>query len=187
MNESLAVREVQAEDIDLIADYWLESDSVFLVSMGVDLEKLPTREGLRTMLTHQIHSKMAEKMSYALIWLSDGEPIGHSNVNSIQFGESAFMHLHLWKPETRKRGIGTTLVKKSLPYFFENLKLKVLFCEPYALNPAPNRTLEKVGFVFEKKYRTIPGSLNFEQDVNRWKLTREKYEGICANTEIIVQ
>jgi RimJ/RimL family protein N-acetyltransferase len=48
-------------------------------------------------------------------------------------------------------------VKKSVPYFFEKLKLKVLYCEPYANNPAPNKTLFKIGSNFEKKYRTIPG------------------------------
>jgi len=73
------------------------------------------------------------------------------------------MHLHLWNAASRKKGIGSQLVKMSLKYFFENLKLKRLFCEPYALNPAPNKTLEKTGFDFVKEYITIPGAFNFEQ------------------------
>ncbi|GAA4308877.1 GNAT family protein [Nibribacter koreensis] len=180
MKASLEVRELQADDISLIADYWLKSDPDFLVSMGVDLQKLPSREGLTHMLTQQLKAPMSEKMTYALIWLVDGTPVGHCNVNNIQFGQSAYMHLHLWQSATRQQGMGTELVKKSLPFFFENLELHELYSEPYALNIAPNKTLEKVGFTFEKRYVTVPGSLNFEQEVNRWKLTRSDYQRIVA-------
>lgn len=85
------------------------------------------------------------------------------------------MHLHLWNTNTRQKGIGTKLVKKSLPFFFNNLKLQTLYCEPYVLNIAPNKTLEKVGFKFDKKYITTPGSINFEQEVNRWFMSIELF------------
>jgi len=182
MNENLniKVREVQLKDVDLIVDYWLNSDPDFLVSMGVDLTKLPTRNGLSKMLTEQINTPLKSKKSYALIWELNGKQIGHSNVNGIEFGKQATMHLHLWKNDLRKKGFGTELVKKSLPFYFKELELNNLFCEPYTLNPAPNKTLEKVGFEFEKKYMTIPGSLNFKQEVNRWRLTKGKYNKITG-------
>ena len=178
MNENfkIKIRNIELKDIDLIADYWLESESDFLINMGVDLNKLPTRKGLRKMLTEQINTPITAKKSYALIWELDGKQIGHSNVNEIEYDKQATMHLHLWKSNNRKKGIGTELVRKSLPFYFERLKIEKLICEPYALNPAPNKTLEKVGFGFVKKYRTIPGSLNFEQEVNRWELTKVNYE-----------
>lgn len=178
MNENLKieVREIELKDIDLIADYWLKSESDFLINMGVDLKKLPTRIELRNRLTKQINLSVTSKKSYALIWLLDRKEIGHSNVNGIEYGKQATMHLHLWKSNNRKKGIGTELVRKSLPFYFEKLKIEKLICEPYALNPAPNKTLQKVGFKFVKKYKTIPGSLNYEQEVNRWELTKESYE-----------
>ena len=76
---------------------------------------------------------------------------------------------------SKKKGIGIQLIKMALPYFFKNYKLKNLFCEPYALNPAPNKTLKKVGFTFVKKHVTIPGSLNFEQQVNLWVMSAEDF------------
>lgn len=106
----------------------------------------------------------------------DGQAIGHTNVNAIEFGQQAKMHLHLWQSGYRKQNMGTKLVRLSLPFYFERLQLQTLLCEPYALNPAPNKTLKKVGFEFIKKYRTIPGSINFEQEVNQWALTRAQYE-----------
>jgi len=186
MNENfnIKVREIELKDIELIADYWLGSEPDFLMNMGVDLSKLPTRNGLIKMLTEQIDTSLKHKSSYALIWELDGKQIGHSNVNPVEYGKQATMHLHLWRSNNRKKGIGTELVRKSLPFYFERLKIGKLICEPYALNPAPNKTLEKVGFEFVKKYRTIPGSLNFEQEVNRWELTRVNYERSLKPTSV---
>lgn len=172
----ISVREIKITDIDLLADYWFKSDSEFFKSMGADKDKLPTKSQFIQILAEQISLSIKDKSSYALIWELDKKQIGHSNVNNIIYGKEATMHLHLWKSDSRKKGVGTELVKRSLPYYFKYLRLKKLICEPYAFNPAPNKTLEKVGFEFVKRYRTIPGSLNFEQEVNRWELTKENFE-----------
>jgi hypothetical protein len=57
-----------------------------------------------------------------------------------------------------------------------DIPLKKLFCEPYALNPAPNKTLEKIGFEFVKEYITTPGWINFEQPVKLWMMDFEKFK-----------
>ena len=168
------VREMQENDIGFIVKYWHESNPEFLTGMGVDLSKIPGKNDLEKMLQNQVNLPYPEKQSYALVWKIDEKPVGHCNVNKITFGEEAYMHLHLWQAINRKKGMGTQLVKKSLPYFFKNLQLKVLYCEPYALNEAPNKMLGKLGFEFEKEYITIPGSLNFEQPVKRWKLAGKR-------------
>ena len=170
MNE-LSVRELTEADIDFIIAYWLNADETFLNGMGADIAKMPSGNEWKRMLTEQISQSYEEKKSYCIIWLIDGNPVGHANVNKIKFGEEAYMHLHLWKAGNRQKGAGTTLVKLALPYFFENLQLKKLYCEPYALNPAPNKTLEKVGFTFIKEHITVPGILNFEQKVKLWQLS----------------
>ncbi len=175
MRDTLSVREISFGDIELLADYWTESDPAFLISMGVDLEKIPARADLVEMLLQQLSHPHEEKKSYAIIWLVDGYPAGHSNINKIIFGEEAYLHLHIWKSMNRKRGLGLQFLGMTFPYFFQNFKIKRLISEPYALNPAPNNTLSKAGFEFIKRYRTIPGSLNFEQEVNQWELTFEKF------------
>ncbi|MEI2738174.1 MAG: GNAT family protein [Chitinophagaceae bacterium] len=167
----LSVREIKETDIPLILDYWLSADADFLAGMGADIAKLPARQDWEVMLAAQLSQPYKEKQSYCIIWLADDVPVGHSNTNKIQFGEEAYMHLHLWKADKRQKGMGAELVKMTLPYFFNKLQLKRLYCEPYALNPAPNKTLEKVGFTFVKEHLTIPGSLNFEQPAKLWELT----------------
>lgn len=171
----LSVREMQAPDVALIAQYWQDADDAFLLGMGVDLAKVPTREQLVHMLSEQLSQPYDAKQSYCIVWEVDGRAVGHSNVNKIRFGEEAYMHLHLWEAGARARGFGAALVKMTLPYFFRNLELKTLYCEPYALNPAPNKTLEKTGFAFVREYVTVPGWINFEQPVKRWELTRERF------------
>ena len=169
------VREIRKDDIGFICDYWHNSDPKFLIGMGVDLQKIPSRNQLSEFLVQQINAPFSKKSSYALIWNIDNIPAGHCNVNKIKFGEEGFMHLHLWKSSSRKKGLGFQLVKLSLPYFFENLQLETIYCEPYSLNPAPNKLLKKLGFEFEREYTTIPGSINFEQPVRRWRLTKKSY------------
>lgn len=171
----LSVREIQHSDIEPLSDYWFKSNPEFLIAMGVDLSKMPTREQWGEMLNEQLRQAYEEKKSYCIIWLLDNEPVGHSNVNRVIFAEEAYMHLHIWEPGNRTKGMGFQFVKMTLPFFFKNMKLKRICCEPYALNPAPNKTMEKLGFEFIKEYITVPGFINFEQPVKRWELSYEKF------------
>lgn len=172
----LTVRELQEKDINAITDYWLHSDAEFLKGMGVDLAKLPTRQEWRALLTEQLQTPLPDKKSYCIVWEVEGNAVGHSNINKIVPGQEAFMHLHLWHADVRQKGYGTRLIHLTLPYFFKGYRLKTLYCEPYALNPAANRTLERAGFRPVKEYVTTPGWINFEQPVRLWQMTAEEFE-----------
>ncbi len=175
----LSVRAIQLDDIEALVQYWKSADAAYLNSLGADIQKMPTAAQLAQNFTTQIAQPYSQKTAYATIWLHAGKAIGHCNVNKISFGDQAYLHLHLWQKTTRKKGLGSLLVKKSLAIFFENLQLQRIYCEPYALNAAPNRTLARIGFDFEKEYVTIPGALNFEQPVKRWCLTKAKFEELA--------
>lgn len=174
----ISVREIQQSDIEPLLDYWFTASDEFLIGMGVDLSKMPKRDEFKKMLETQLTQPYNEKQSYCTIWLMADKPIGHCNVGKITYGEEAYMHLHMWRSDIRQKGLGVELVKLSIPYFFENLKLKNLYCEPYALNPAPNNTLAKVGFKFVKEYITVPGIINSEQPVKRWVMSYESFKAV---------
>lgn len=165
----LGVRPLEKKDITLIADYWLNAEASFLEVIGVDLNKMPKHEQFTAMLHKQLELPINQRQTYAVIWTLDDTPVGHSNVNPFTAGEEGTLHLHLWTTQTRRKGMGTELVKMSLQHYKEVLNLKKMVVEPYALNAAPNKTLAKLGFNFIKSYITTPGSLNFEQEVNRWE------------------
>jgi RimJ/RimL family protein N-acetyltransferase len=184
MNPMLSIRPLQHSDIPLFLKYWFESDEAFLRGMGLDVSKLPTKEQFTGMLEQLLVTPIEQRTSYAVVWLKNEQPIGHSNTNPTTFGEEAKMHLHIWDAAERQKGMGTELVKLSVAHYFEVLQLKTIWCEPYALNPAPNKTLEKAGFEFVKAHVTIPGVFNFEQPVKQWRMTRGRFDALINNSPI---
>lgn len=179
MNTQLSVRIMTLNDVPHIVNYWQNASKEHLLKMGAMIEKMPSREKMTSFLEAQEQLPINKKESFCTIWLLDSKPVGHCNVNIITFGKQATMHLHVWEPLERKKGYGVQFVKKSLEYFFKYLNLQKVICEPYALNDAPNITLEKVGFTFEKEYITTPGSLNFEQPVKQWVLLKMVFNEIA--------
>ena len=139
--------------------------------MGVDPSLLPDRTSWLNMLVADLERDDREKKACYVGWIYNGETVGHSNVNQIRFGEEAYIHLHLWRSDLRKTGLGTEFFKRSAETFVDRFRLKRLICEPWAENPAPNRVLLKAGFKFVRKYRTVPGLIQPEQEVNRYELT----------------
>jgi RimJ/RimL family protein N-acetyltransferase len=160
------------EDYERMVDYFLGADEAFLRGMGVDPAKLPQREAWLESAMHDHERAGRERQCHYLAWIHGGVPVGHSSINKITIGEQGFMHLHLWVRDLRRSGLGTRYFEASAAEFMRALHLKRVYCEPYAGNPAPNRVLVKCGFRFVKEYRTVPGEINFEQDVNQYVLER---------------
>ena len=179
--DNLSVRELQENDFENIIDYFVLADNEFLLKLGVDTSKLPDRNEWRKLLAADFNKPNDKKNMYYLIWLINGQLVGHSNINKIIFAEEAYMHLHLWNSPTRKKGLGFNFIKMSLPIYFDSFKLKKIYSEPNAFNTAPNKTLEKSGFQFEKQYQTTPGWLNFHQPVNRWCITLQQYQSLYVS------
>jgi len=173
MSLSLEVRRWLLDDVPSIINYFLQADDDFLKGMGADPSKLPSYTDWKTSLEIEFQKPAEVQDYFYMIWLCDGQPVGHCNVNLIKYGRHANMHLHMWQTIDRQKGLGALFVKKSLPTFFERFDLEKVVCEPYALNPAPNKTLPKAGFQFVKKHVCIPGPINFEQEVSRWEIGKE--------------
>src|SRR5438270_5155990 len=160
------------EEYELMLDYFYKADDTFLRGMGVERLKLPQRDKWLDALLADHEKPDGERDRFYLIWIFRGQRVGHSSINNIVLGTEAFIHLHLWDSQLRRAGLGTEFVRRSGNFYFERFNLKKLVCEPRADNPAPKRVLEKVGFAFIRRYRTTPGVIAYEQDVNRYELRR---------------
>jgi RimJ/RimL family protein N-acetyltransferase len=169
---TLTVREMTASETGIIIDYFQNATPEFLETLGVDPTRFPPENFWRERMLGQIDLPVERRAAVLAVWLSDGRPVGFSTADTIRFGEQANMHLHVTETERRNTGIGAACVHLTVDLYFERLKLKRLFCEPYAFNAAPNRTLQKAGFKYLKTYMTVPGPLNFHQAVNRWVVER---------------
>lgn len=175
---SIVVRPFESEaDYYGMIDYFLNGSPEFLAGMGVDHKKLPPRGFWfrRSWQDFQLPENDPQRDRFLVAWLVDGEIIGHSSINHIKWGEEASAHLHMWRSDLRRSGLGAELFSKSVSLYFERFDLQRLYVEPMADNPAPNRTLQKLGFEFLERYRTIPSPIAFEQDLNRYLMTRERW------------
>jgi RimJ/RimL family protein N-acetyltransferase len=173
---NLSVRESTADDFERVINYFHSADEEYLLKMGVDKSKLFEPEHWLQLLNDELNQPAENKKFFFVTWLIDSIPAGHSHINKIIYCEEASMHLHIWEPGKRQKGNGARFVAMSLPFYFTSFKLKRLYCEPYALNPAPNNTLKKAGFNLREQYETTPGPFNFQQPVNKWYMDVEKFK-----------
>ncbi len=167
-----SLREMSLHETKLMIRYFLAGTPEYLRGMGVDCAKLPSAADWYLGLEADYSKPLTDREFFYLAWLADDEPIGHCNVNKIDFGNEAFMHLHIWSAEHRQCGCATQLLPMSITTFFERLELQRLYCEPFSMNPGPNELLPKLGFQFDKSYETTPSAITFHQLVSRWRIDR---------------
>jgi RimJ/RimL family protein N-acetyltransferase len=182
MNTDLRVREMKPDEAWLIIDYFLTADKRHLDRLGVASDRLPSREKWNAILAEDLEQPLDKRKFFYVIWELDGIPGGHSHIGDIVYGKEAYMHLHLWNPEQRKSGNGTVLVRESIKIYFKKFNLEKLFCQPNALNSAPNKTLRKIGFQFLESLETTPSWINCHQRINKWVLTRERFDAVTSRT-----
>jgi RimJ/RimL family protein N-acetyltransferase len=169
---SVVVREMQLAEVDVRIDYFHGASDEHLSLLGVDRALLPTREAWRLLYEQDAARPLSERVNYSLVWELDGEVVGFSSADRIEFGRQAFMHLHILSPSQRNEGLGTTFVAKSAAIYFRVLELELLFCEPNAFNVAPNRTLQRAGFRYLFTHEAQPSPINPWQVTTRWVLGR---------------
>lgn len=169
---TMAVREMTESEFEFVIEYFFRATPEFLETVGVDPTRLPTPDSWRERFRREQAKPIEQRAWLVVTWLKDSRPLGFSTSDKITYGEQANMHLHVVDPERRNQGYGAECVRRSADIYFERLKLKRLFCEPYAFNVAPNRTLQRAGFKYVKTYMTVPGPLNFRQAVTRWVMER---------------
>jgi RimJ/RimL family protein N-acetyltransferase len=171
-DRSLVVREMQLSEVGVRIDYFHDSSDDHLRTLGVDRTLLLSREQWRSVYEEDHARPIEQRANGSLIWELEGETVGFSSADRITFGQEAFMHLHVVRPDLRQRGLGAQFVRMSARYYFRALELERLFCEPNAFNVAPNRTLQRAGFRYQFTHETQPSPMNFFQATTRWVLER---------------
>ena len=170
----ITIKELEHKDAELIVEYWYSLTYFELLKFGADKTKFLKPIDWTQRLKDEIDKTIEHKQFYYLLWYLDNVPIGHSNIDQIKFGETAFMHLHLWKSDFRKNHLGFQFLQKTIPIYFKTFELKKLYCEPKSDNKAPNRVLEKLGFEFIKQSKKVPNWITFHQEVNEYILNRNE-------------
>jgi RimJ/RimL family protein N-acetyltransferase len=168
----LNARLMTRDEIHVLIDYFHDSSPEHLETLGVDPTRLPERDAWHQRMLQEFSLPLHQRTTVLIAWLLREHVIGFSSADRIVFGDRANMHLHVIDVHQRRLGLGTECVRQSVDIYFEELRLKRLFCEPNAFNVAPNRALQKAGFKYVKTHMTVPGPLNFHQAVTRWLIER---------------
>lgn len=175
MRNEITVRPFESTaDYERMLDYFYDATGDFLRSMGVEPSLLPEREQWLQASLADHDRPDDEKDRFYLAWLVGAELVGNSSISHIE-PSAAHMHMHLWRPNLRRQGVGTEFSAQSVDYYFDRFGFRRLASEPFAANPAPNRVLTKLGFEFIKRYTTVPSTIALRQDVNRYETTREAW------------
>lgn len=166
------VRPLRLDEVGFRIDYFHDASDQYLLKLGVERVLLPSRAAWRAYYEEDFARPIAKRETYNLAWELDGRLVGFSSTDHIEFGEQAFMHLHIVEEPNRRRGLGTEFVRLSVEEYFRTLELKRLFCQPNAYNVAPNRTLQRAGFRYVFSAEMQPSTINFVQPITRWVLER---------------
>jgi RimJ/RimL family protein N-acetyltransferase len=164
-------RELRAEDIPLITGYWDSITPSDIQRMYIDVSKLPSKEEQAERLKTLLDTPPAERSADPLIWEVDEKAVGMTNLNNIVRGEEANIHLHVFDPQSRGKGIGRRLFIISVHKYLQRHQLKKVICEPAATNPDPNRLMQTLGIPVVRKYlNKTPSVICFEHEVNRYEI-----------------
>lgn len=174
------VRPMSLSEVGVRIDYFHRSPDEHLRRLGVDRALLPSREDWLSFYERDYARPIDERENYSLVWLLDDEIVGFSSTDGIEFGEQAFMHLHLLDNDRRQSGLGARFARLSAQQYVQALQLRRLYCQPNAFNIAPNRALQRAGFKYLMTLETTPSAINFPQPVTRWVWQPREHEGSAA-------
>lgn len=152
--------------------------------MFIDPKKLSADADFRNRLSKLIDTPLLDRAADPLIWECDGKAVGFTNLNNIQRGFEADIHLHLFEGSVRAKGLGRRLFAKSVQKYFERHDLKRIVCQPASTNSAPNGLMKALGVPVARTHQTIPSAICFEHEVNRYEITKTWVTEICRLHEL---
>lgn len=169
--DRLRVRDLFLDDIPLVNGYWANQTPADVDRLSLDPSKVPTPYIQVDAYRKVLDLPFEQRQSDLLIWELNEQAVGMSSLRNIRYAEYGEIHLHMIEPEFRRSGYGHRFLAMTLQEYFRRFKLRLIVCEPSSTNPGPNRLLQKLGFTIAKTYRTAPGPLNREHEVNRYEIT----------------
>jgi RimJ/RimL family protein N-acetyltransferase len=172
----LSVRPLAREDFDKFIGYWTGLSNQDIERMGVAIDRLPSPEQMRWDLDVITNESIEKLSNFILVWCVNGEAVGHSSLREIVRGESASVHLHMWRADLRGKGYGPRLFCLAALDFYERFRLRYMICEPKSDNPFPNRMLRKIGFPLILVHVAAASTWTVVSELNRYAILRHIVE-----------
>lgn len=159
---------MELPDFAVRVAYFHDAPEEHLARLGVDRVRLPDPVEWQASFAANLALPLDHRSEYGVVWELNGQLVGFSTADQIQFGAEAHMHLHIVDPGHRAVGLGTQFVRLTAAHYCDALRLTRLYCEPNAFNLAPNRTLQSAGFRYVRSRRCRPAPINTYQTTTIW-------------------
>jgi RimJ/RimL family protein N-acetyltransferase len=183
--ELFSNRELKVQDIPLIVGYWQSLAPDDITRMYIDAAKLHSSDEMEARLLKVLETPPAERQADPLLWEVNQKTVGFTNLNNIERGEQASIHLHMFNAQNRGKGYGRRLFMLSVQKYLRRHQLKKVICEPAATNAGPNGLMRALGFPIERTYLTkTPSAICFEHEVNRYEIDQVLADGVMKQLEL---
>lgn len=171
----IEIRDIEEKDISSIVDYWHSSEEVFLTGIGVNMEKIVSREATANVFRRSLPGIRQENDRITLIADVKGEAIGYTNVNFNSDGD-AFAHVHIINKKFRNRGITRLLIADVIKIYFDSFQLENLYFQTNTKNKQINALLKKSGFrVVHTAYEDNPDGMAAIGEYNLYEVERSLF------------
>jgi RimJ/RimL family protein N-acetyltransferase len=156
--EELVLRDLVESEIEVFVDYWHESPPEYLDFLGVDREKLGTREDTRERFRRSIRSGDPRQERVVLVLTLAGRPIAYANLHFVHPMEN-YLHAHVVDPDMRDQGIASLLLLRTLQAVFDSFPIERLIIQTRPTNTRINHVLQKAGLTAETRFIPDPDGL----------------------------
>lgn len=170
------MRDISSGDIDEIVSYWHDSDGDFLTSIGVNLEKIVSRETTQEIFSRSLPENRNKKDRVTLVFVADDILIGYTNLNFSEHNDEVYAHVHLIKPEYRNKGIVPSLFADVIGVFYRHFNVGQLILQTNTKNKKINSLLINRGLEITKtEYIDKPDGMGSVGEYNFFYVPREKF------------
>jgi len=166
------VRPLSSNELEKVVDYFLNFTLEEDLLAGADRKNYPSREKWIKLLLEDAKQPLRKRRFFYLGWFLEGKLIGHCNINNIEFGEEAYIHIHLWDRTLRRQGLATCFLMKAVNFYFKYFTLHKIISEPKSDNIGSKKTLQKCGFSFLNAHVKKPDMLSIEHEVSHYELLK---------------
>jgi RimJ/RimL family protein N-acetyltransferase len=178
-NGFASLRDITAADVPAIVDYWVLAPDGHLASMGVDRQRLGTREDIYRRFATAIRTGDACQSNIALGVTLDDRLVGYTLLNRYS-DDVNYSHWHIIEPNLRAKGLSSALYPHRIKAYFELGPLSQLIHQTRTSNVGVNRVLDKFVPVSETKFVEKPDGVGSPGEFHLRYVRREDVPGIFA-------
>jgi RimJ/RimL family protein N-acetyltransferase len=173
------LRDLTPDDIPPIVDYWLLAPEEYLVFMGVDRNRLGSREVIHQRYLNAIRTDDPAQFSISLAVTLDERLVGYALLN--RYSEDVnYSHWHIIDPGLRARGLSTALYPFRIKAYFDLAPISQLIHQTRTRNLGVNRMLDKFIPVSETRFIEKPDGVASPGEFHLRFVRRDDIPGFFA-------